>query len=179
MKLFADKFRRILEVFAWWGLWRKFWAHFHNLCVQKWSCFLRSSEACQKFSPCKVYNESSGCIITIFASMNEVVRREVQTDFGSFLCASFIQKFWAHYLDFLNEAVCCWVQTHFGSFRLYEESCWRIITIYVSVNKACLQWSSDAFWKFSAYVATSPVVLRWLCDSPRTGCAARITPSYV
>ena len=32
---------------------------------------------------------------------------------------------------------------------------------------------------FSAYitcVATSPVVLRWLCDSPRTGCAWRTTP---
>ena len=28
-------------------------------------------------------------------------------------------------------------------------------------------------------VATSPEVLRWLCDSPRTGCAWRITPSYV
>jgi len=25
-------------------------------------------------------------------------------------------------------------------------------------------------------VVTSPVVLRWLCDSPRTGCAWRITP---
>ena len=25
-------------------------------------------------------------------------------------------------------------------------------------------------------VATSPVMLRWLCDSPRTGCAWRITP---
>jgi len=27
-------------------------------------------------------------------------------------------------------------------------------------------------------VATSPVALRWLCDSPRTGCAWRITPLY-
>ena len=27
-----------------------------------------------------------------------------------------------------------------------------------------------------AIVATSPVVLRWLCDSPRTGCAWRTTP---
>jgi len=30
-----------------------------------------------------------------------------------------------------------------------------------------------------AIVATSPVVLRWLCDSPRTGCAWRITPLYM
>jgi len=30
-----------------------------------------------------------------------------------------------------------------------------------------------------ANVATSPVVLRWLCDSPRTGCAWRIKPLYM
>jgi len=30
----------------------------------------------------------------------------------------------------------------------------------------------------SPFVATSPVVLRWLCDSPRTGCAWR-TKMYV
>ena len=29
---------------------------------------------------------------------------------------------------------------------------------------------------FPSTVATSPVVLRWLCDSPRTGCARRTTP---
>jgi len=28
----------------------------------------------------------------------------------------------------------------------------------------------------SGVVATSPVVLRWMCDSPRTGCAWRTTP---
>ena len=38
-------------------------------------------------------------------------------------------------------------------------------------------------WKFDtalwyAIVATSPVVLRWLCDSQRTGCARRTT-SYI
>ena len=42
MKLFAVKFRRILEVFAWWSLWRKFWAHIHDLYVQIWSSFLQS-----------------------------------------------------------------------------------------------------------------------------------------
>jgi len=28
-------------------------------------------------------------------------------------------------------------------------------------------------------VATSPVALRWLCDSPRTGCGWRLTPLYM
>jgi len=32
---------------------------------------------------------------------------------------------------------------------------------------------------FCEPVATSPVVLRWLCDSPRTGCEWRITPLYM
>jgi len=68
-----------------------------------------------------VSNKSSGRIITItiFASTNEAVCHEVQTDFGSFLRASYIKKLWAHVLDFSvqNEAVCCEVQTHFRSFR--------------------------------------------------------------
>jgi len=32
---------------------------------------------------------------------------------------------------------------------------------------------------YKAIVATSPMALRWLCDSPRTGCAWRITPLYM
>ena len=32
-----------------------------------------------------------------------------------------------------------------------------------------------SLWKGGDVVATSPVVLRWLCDSPRMGCAWRIT----
>jgi len=35
------------------------------------------------------------------------------------------------------------------------------------------------FEKPNETVATSPVVLRWLCDSPRTGCAWRIKPLYM
>jgi len=35
MKLFAVQFRRILEVLCLQGLQKKFWAHFHDLCVQK------------------------------------------------------------------------------------------------------------------------------------------------
>ena len=31
-------------------------------------------------------------------------------------------------------------------------------------------------WNGQSGVATSPVVLRWLCDSPRMGCAWRTTP---
>ena len=118
-KLFAVKFRRILEVLCLQDF-QKFLAHYHDLCVQKWSCLLWSSDAFSKFSPCEVYKKSSGRIITIYASKNEAVCREVQTHVGSFHRASFIKRIWAHFLDFAskNEPVCSWVQTHFGSFRL-------------------------------------------------------------
>ena len=41
-----------------------------------------------------------------------------------------------------------------------------------------MKWSTQQTFKsmIPNTVATSPVVLRWLCDSPRTGCAWRTTP---
>ena len=93
MKLFAVKFRCILEVFAWWGLWRKCWAHFHHLCVQKWSCFLQSYRCILKFSPYEVYEESSWHIIMIFASKHGAVCRDVETHFESSPLARFRKKF--------------------------------------------------------------------------------------
>ena len=76
-KLFAVKFKRIFEVLHLQDLRKKFRAHFRDLCVQKWSCFLRSSDTFWKFTPCEVYIKSSGHIITIFASKNKAVCREV------------------------------------------------------------------------------------------------------
>jgi len=35
---FAVKFRRIFEVFALHALYKMFWPHFHDLCVQKQNC---------------------------------------------------------------------------------------------------------------------------------------------
>ena len=148
-KLFAMKFRRILDVFCLKGLQKNIWAHFHDLCVhvRKWSCFLRSSDAFRKFWPCegykescyhdfsvhkrsclpwssdafwkfspfKLYKKSCGRNFQIYASKTEPVCREVQTHFGSFLSASFIKKFMAHYHDFCVQ------------------------------QRSCLQWCSDAF----------------------------------
>jgi len=36
-------------------------------------------------------------------------------------------------------------------------------------------YSNHGTWAFVASVATSPLALRWLRDSPRTGCARRTT----
>ena len=91
-KLFSVNFRCILEVLAVWGLWKKFRAHYHDLCVQKWNCLPWSSDAFQKFSASKVCRESSGQIFTIDVSKNEAVCCEVHTHFGSYLPASFAEK---------------------------------------------------------------------------------------
>ena len=141
MKLFAVKFRRIFEVFALRGMWRKFWAYFLDFCVQKWSCFLRSSDAFWKFSPCEVYKNSSGRIITIYASKNEAVCREVQTHFGSFLRTSFIKRIWTHFLDFCVQKWNCLLLSSdafskFSPDKVYGEISGRIFTIYASKNEA-------------------------------------------
>ena len=116
---------------------------------------MRSLDVFWKFSPCKVYNKSSGRIITIFASTNEAVCHEVQTDFGSFLRASFIQKLWAHFLNFCVQKWSCLLLSSDAFWKLwlcqvYEESFWRNLTIYASKKRSFLLLSPDAFWKFSA-----------------------------
>jgi len=119
-KLFSVKYRRILEVLCLQGLRIKFWAHFHDLCVQKRSCLPWSSGAFWKFSPCEVYKKSSGRIITIFASNNEAVCCWVQTDFG-ILHIQGLQKISGCIFTICaskNEAVCLRVQTHFRSSLL-------------------------------------------------------------
>jgi len=44
-KLFALKFRRILEVLFLQVFQKKFWAQFHDFCIQMRSCLLLSSDA--------------------------------------------------------------------------------------------------------------------------------------
>jgi len=78
---------------------KKFWAHYHDVCVQKRSYLPWSSGAFWMFIACKFCRKGSGRIITIYASKSEAVCREVQTDFGSFLHPSFMKKFWAQFND--------------------------------------------------------------------------------
>ena len=139
-KLFAVEFRRILEVLCLQILQKMFWAQFHELCVQKQSCFLWSSGAFWKFSASKIYRKSCGRNSTIFSSKNEAVCREIQMHLESSLSASLTKKLWAQFYDFCvkNDAVCCEVQTHFGSFRLarfVKKSCGCIFTMYASKNE--------------------------------------------
>ena len=156
MKMFAVEFRRISDVFALWGLWRKFFAHCHNFCVQKRSCLPWSSDAFWKFSACKVHKNFFGRIITIYVSKNEVVCSEVQTHFGSSLPTSFAEKVLGAYSRFLCPKmklfavkfghilkVLCLQGSQKNLWAHYHDLCVR--------KRSCLQWSSDAFWKFSLY----------------------------
>jgi len=69
---------------------------FHDLCMQKRSYLLCSSDAFWKFSACKVCRKSSWWNFMIYAPKNYVCC-EVQTHVGSFLLASFVKNFWAHF----------------------------------------------------------------------------------
>jgi len=91
-KLLEVKFRRILEVLRLQVLQKEFWAQFLDLCVQKRSGLLCSSDVFWKFSLCEGYKKSSGRIFPIFASRNEGVCREVQTHFQSSMPARFTEK---------------------------------------------------------------------------------------
>ena len=50
----------------------------------------------------------------------------------------------------------------------------KVVRSAAFTQRTC-DWCGS-LWKGGDVVATSPVVLRWLCDSTRTGCAWRITP---
>jgi len=56
------------------------------------SCLLLSSDVFWKLSLCQVYEESFGCIFTIYASKNEAVCCEVQTHFENVLCLQGLPK---------------------------------------------------------------------------------------
>jgi len=55
---------------------------------------------------------------------------------------------------------------------------------FYKCNRKQLQISTpfclnEVLVKKLGYVATSPLALRWMCDSPRMGCARRTTPKYM
>ena len=154
-KLFAVKFRSILDVLSLQGLPKKFWAQFHDLCVQIWSGLLWSSDAFWKFAPFKHYKKSSGRIFPIDASKNEVVCRGVQTDFKSSLPASFTEKVVGAIPRFMRAKM----KLFAAKFRriwevlclqVFKKKFWTQFHVLCVQKRSCLPWNSDAFWKFSA-----------------------------
>ena len=153
MKLFVVKFRRIFDVFALRALYKMFWTHFHDLCVQKRSCLLWNWDAFWKFSACKFCRKSSGRNSTICASKNEAVCREIQTHFESFLLASFTEKVVGAIPQYVRPkiklfAMKCWRLSKVLFLQVLQKKLWAQFHDLCVQKWSCVLWSSDAFWKF-------------------------------
>jgi len=134
------KFRRILDIFQWQGLQKRFGCIFIIFTPENDSCFLWSSDALWKFCACKVYKESSGHILMIFASENEVVCCEVQMQFEIAPIARFKSVLGA-FSQFLCQQWNCflWDSDPFwksSARKFYKKCSGRIFMIYVSQNVA-------------------------------------------
>ena len=179
---FAVKFRRILEVFAlrsarkcsvryftiyaskneavWYEVFALrrawLWAQFQDLCVQKRSCLPWSWDAFWKLSDCEVYRKSSGRMLTIYASKNEAVSREIQRHFGSFLSAtaSFVENFLGAISRFMRPITKLFdmkLRRILEAIRLWglQKKFWTHAHDLCVQKRSCFPWNSDAFWKFS------------------------------
>ena len=152
MKRFAVKFRHILEAFALHAFKKKFWVHFPDLCVQKWSCLPWSSDTFWKFSACEFSRKSSGCNSTICASKNKAVCREIQTHSGSSLPASFKEKVVSAIPRFVRPKTKLFAMKF---RRILEVLCVRVLKknfrtkfhdLWIQ-KRSGLLWCSDTFWK--------------------------------
>jgi len=154
-KLFAVKYRGILDVVHLQGLQKKFWAHGHDFCIQKRSCLPWGSDAFWKFSACKIYRKRFGRNFTIFASKNEAVCLEIQTHFGNSLRARFTEIVLGAFSRFLHPKTKLFALRF---RRILEILCvqdlqkkfWAHFHDLCIQKRSCYLWNSDAFQKFSA-----------------------------
>jgi len=132
---------------------KKFCVYFLNLWIQKRSCLPWSSDTFWKFSLCKVYEKSSGHIITICASKNETVCRKVQTHFGSSPRPRFTEKV----LDKFSRFMCPKTKLfavkfthilHAICLQVLRRKFWAQFHSLCVQKRSCLLCSSDAFWRF-------------------------------
>jgi len=112
MKLFAVKFRRILEVLCLQSLQKVLGAFSPFMCL-KISHFLRSSNAFRKFSPCEIYKKVLGALSRFLRPQTKLFAVKFRRI--AFLHASFVKKLWRIFSIFASkdEAVCLEVQTDF------------------------------------------------------------------
>ena len=153
-KLLAVKFRRIFEVLCLQVLQKRFWAHYHDFCVQKRSCLPWGSDRFWKFSSCKLYEKVLGAISRIMRPKRNCLPWCSDAFWNFSACKIYIKSNGWNVTIYVskNEAVCCEVETHFGSFirASFIKHFWAHFHVFCVHNRSCLQWNSDAFWKFSA-----------------------------
>ena len=97
---------------------KKFWAHFHDLCIQKRSCFPWSWDTFFEFCAFNVNKKCFGRIFTIYASKNEEFCCQWDAFWKFSACKICKNIFWCIFTIYApkNEAVCREVQTDLGSF---------------------------------------------------------------
>ena len=142
-KLFAVKFRRILEVFHLQVLQKKFWAQFLDLWIRKRSCFLWSSDAFRKYSACKVYRKSSGRNSTICVQKWSCLLWS-SVAFSTFSPFKLYKKVLGTFSRFMRPKTKLFVV----KFRcILEVICHS--SIFVLKKRSALLWGLDTFWKLS------------------------------
>ena len=171
--VFAVKFRRILEVLCLQVLQKKFWAQFHELCVQKqkWSGLLLSSDVIKKSSwrifstffvqkwSCLPLGSDAFWMFSHFHDLCVQTRSGLLLSSDAFWKFSLCQidkKFWAHFLDLCVQKQSCllWSSDAFWTFSTCKvcRKKFRVECQDMYVQKwSGLLWSSDALWKFSPF----------------------------
>ena len=66
----------------------------------------------------------------------------------------------------------------FQNSTVLNDNNWNTFRIQIKHHKLCSENSTHSIQMEIINFATSPLALRWICNSPRTGCARRITPLY-
>jgi len=142
--------RRILEDFALRALWSSgIWAHYHDLCVQKRSWFLRSSDAFWKFSLCEVYKKFWEHYHNSCVQKRSCLSRSSDIFWKFSLCEVY-KKLWKHFHDlcvqkrsYLSRSSDAFWK--FSPCKLHEESYGRIFTIFASKNEVVCCWVPTHF----------------------------------
>jgi len=106
-KLFAVKFRRILDVFYLQGLQKKVPGGMSGYVCPKMKRFTVKFRRTLEVFAFQALQKKFGRIYPIYASKNEAVCREIQTHFGSSLPASFKENVVAQFHDLCAQKRSC------------------------------------------------------------------------
>ena len=169
-KWFAVRFRRILEVFCLQILQKKLWAQFHDLCVQKWSRLLRSSDAFWKFAPFKLYQKVLGAFSRLMRPKMKWLAVKFRRISEVFCLRVLKKKLWAQFHDLCVQKRSClpWNSDAFWKFstsKVYREISGQIFTIYVSKNEAvcCEVQTHFASFQLARLTKTLWAHFQYLC----------------
>jgi len=150
-KLFAVKFRRISEVLRLQDLQRKFWARFHDVCVQKRSCLLWNSGAFWRFSVCMNDKKAVGAFSRFNVSRKQTFLTSTfcKNDLATFYnfhahksllgCSGTLWSSWfSHFIRML------WIWTHLDCECTHK--LWRAsVTLCEAISNKSWTGTSDMF----------------------------------